>query len=133
MRRRGPGRPAGQALRDCGIPVQFDDAVRAHRVGWAAMAKSALRALSGLSCAWLARVVIAWAGIAVAVPVNAATGPSVPASGPAPPGLSIDAPTGHIDVQPAPPGRLPWVVFDERSGLPQHAIVDLLADRNGFV
>jgi diguanylate cyclase (GGDEF)-like protein len=28
---------------------------------------------------------------------------------------------------------LPWVVFDERSGLPQHTVVDMLADQRGFV
>jgi diguanylate cyclase (GGDEF)-like protein len=39
----------------------------------------------------------------------------------------------RLDIQPAPPGRLPWVVFDERSGLPQHTIVDLLTDQRGFV
>jgi diguanylate cyclase (GGDEF)-like protein len=38
-----------------------------------------------------------------------------------------------IKLEPAPPGRLPWLVFDERSGLPQHTIVDLLVDRRGFV
>jgi diguanylate cyclase (GGDEF)-like protein len=36
-----------------------------------------------------------------------------------------------IDV--APPGRLPWTVFDEHQGLPQHTIVDLVADAEGYV
>ena len=39
----------------------------------------------------------------------------------------------HLNIEPAPPGRLPWVVFDERSGLPQHTIVDMLVDQRGFV
>ena len=43
------------------------------------------------------------------------------------------ADTGHLTVEPAPPGRLPWVVFDERSGLPQHTIVDMLTDRRDYV
>ncbi len=38
-----------------------------------------------------------------------------------------------LKVEPASPGRLPWVVFDERQGLPQHTILDLLTDREGFV
>lgn len=46
---------------------------------------------------------------------------------------SAPAETGHLAIEPAPPGRLPWVVFDERAGLPQHTIVDLLTDRRGFV
>ena len=41
--------------------------------------------------------------------------------------------TARLDIQPAPPGRLPWVVFDERAGLPQHTIVDMLVDTRGFV
>ena len=41
--------------------------------------------------------------------------------------------TVHLTIEPAPPGRLPWVVFDERSGLPQHTIVDMATDRRGFV
>jgi diguanylate cyclase (GGDEF)-like protein len=45
----------------------------------------------------------------------------------------VPADTGHLSIEPAPPGRLPWVVFDERSGLPQHTILDLLADQRGFV
>jgi diguanylate cyclase (GGDEF)-like protein len=43
------------------------------------------------------------------------------------------ADTAHLTIEPAPPGRLPWVVFDERSGLMQHTILDLLTDRRGFV
>ena len=39
----------------------------------------------------------------------------------------------HLDIAPAAPGRLPWVVFDERAGLPQHTIVDMLVDARGFV
>ena len=39
----------------------------------------------------------------------------------------------RIAIEPAPPGRLPWVVFDERSGLPQHTVVDMLTDQRGFV
>jgi diguanylate cyclase (GGDEF)-like protein len=45
----------------------------------------------------------------------------------------VTAATTTLDIQTAPPGRLPWVVFDERSGLPQHTVVDLLADADGFV
>jgi diguanylate cyclase (GGDEF)-like protein len=43
------------------------------------------------------------------------------------------ATTAHLKIDPAPPGRLPWVVFDERAGLPQHTIVDMLVDQRGFV
>jgi diguanylate cyclase (GGDEF)-like protein len=39
----------------------------------------------------------------------------------------------HPTIEAAQPGRLPWVVFDERLGLPQHTIVDMLVDRRGFV
>jgi diguanylate cyclase (GGDEF)-like protein len=39
----------------------------------------------------------------------------------------------HLLIDPAPPGHLPWVVFDERSGLPQHTAVDLLSDPQGYV
>src|SRR5690348_7934575 len=35
-------------------------------------------------------------------------------------GLAAPATIGKLDIQPAAFGRLPWVVFDERSGLPQH-------------
>jgi ligand-binding sensor domain-containing protein len=41
--------------------------------------------------------------------------------------------TRRLVIEPAPPGRLPWISFDERSGLPQHTIVDMLEDRKGFV
>lgn len=44
-----------------------------------------------------------------------------------------EATTARLTIHPAPPGRLPWVVFDERSGLPQHTIVDMLVDQRGFV
>lgn len=43
------------------------------------------------------------------------------------------AKTAQLQIDLAPPGRLPWVVFDERSGLPQHTIVDLITDQHGFV
>jgi diguanylate cyclase (GGDEF)-like protein len=43
------------------------------------------------------------------------------------------AETGHLTIEPAPPGRLPWVEFDERSGLPQNTILDLLTDLRGIV
>jgi diguanylate cyclase (GGDEF)-like protein len=46
---------------------------------------------------------------------------------------SAPAETAHLTVEPAPPGRLPWVVFDERAGLPQHTIIDMLVDQRGFV
>jgi len=46
---------------------------------------------------------------------------------------SAAAETAHLNIEPAPPGRLPWVVFDERAGLPQHTIVDMLVDQRGFV
>ena len=39
----------------------------------------------------------------------------------------------HLDIQPATVGLLPWVLFDERSGLPQQTIVDMLVDPRGFV
>jgi diguanylate cyclase (GGDEF)-like protein len=72
-------------------------------------------ALAGGSCAvWLA------AAFAIASAVAAE-----PAAAP--------AATTRLTIEPAPPGRLPWVVFDERTGLPQHTIVDLLEDRRGFV
>src|SRR5258706_11057473 len=48
-------------------------------------------------------------------------------------GLSAPSRTARLAIEPAPPGRLPWVVFDERSGLPQHTIVDMLTDQRGFV
>ena len=48
-------------------------------------------------------------------------------------GLAAPAETGHLDIEAAAPGRLPWVVFDERAGLPQHTIVDMLVDQRGFV
>ena len=48
-------------------------------------------------------------------------------------GLWVPARTARLTVELAPPGRLPWVVFDERAGLPQHTIVDLLTDEHGFV
>jgi diguanylate cyclase (GGDEF)-like protein len=47
--------------------------------------------------------------------------------------LSAPARTAHLAIEPAAPGRRPWVVFDERSGLPQHTIVDMMADPSGFV
>jgi len=50
-----------------------------------------------------------------------------------PPALEAPASVARLDIRPAPPGRLPWVVFDERAGLPQHTVVDLLADQDGFV
>lgn len=43
------------------------------------------------------------------------------------------ATTVNLTITPAAPGRLPWVVFDDRSGLPQHTIVDLIVDQRGFV
>jgi diguanylate cyclase (GGDEF)-like protein len=79
------------------------------RPGWVATA----RACALLACA-------AWPG-----PGRAhSTGPAA---------AIAPAELGTLDIQPAPPGRLPWVVFDERSGLPQHTVVDLLADARGFV
>ena len=45
----------------------------------------------------------------------------------------LGRPRVRLAIEPAPPGRLPWIVFDERSGLPQHTIVDLMTDRSGFV
>lgn len=47
--------------------------------------------------------------------------------------LSAPAATVQLKIELASPGRLPWVVFDERQGLPQHTIVDLLTDQRGFV
>jgi diguanylate cyclase (GGDEF)-like protein len=38
-----------------------------------------------------------------------------------------------IRVEPVEPGRLPWTVFDERAGLPQNTVVDLLSDPQGFI
>ena len=73
-----------------------------------------IRTLSvGMVLAWslLAAIAIAHAADAASVPVN----------------------TTRLNIEPAPPGRLPWVVFDERSGLPQYTIVDLLTDQRGFV
>jgi diguanylate cyclase (GGDEF)-like protein len=43
------------------------------------------------------------------------------------------AETAHLTIEPAPPGRMPWVTFDDRSGLRQHTIVDMLVDQHGFV
>ncbi len=74
--------------------------------------------------------VLLWAFLAAATAggaVSSATPPSPNG------GLTAPSRTLHLAIEPAPPGRLPWVVFDERSGLPQHTIVDLLADRQGFV
>jgi diguanylate cyclase (GGDEF)-like protein len=48
-------------------------------------------------------------------------------------GLWEPAQLGKLEITPATFGRLPWVVFDERSGLPQHTIVDLQTDQRGFV
>src|SRR6185369_6604422 len=39
----------------------------------------------------------------------------------------------RLAIEPAGPGRLPWTVFDERAGLPQHIVVDLLQDPSGYV
>jgi len=61
------------------------------------------------------------AGLLPAVAVSAASVAEAPAE------------RARLHLEPAPPGRLPWVVFDERSGLPQHTIVDMLVDRRGFV
>ncbi len=51
--------------------------------------------------------------------------------------LALAGPAGagsvSIAVAPAPFGRLPWTVFDEHAGLPQHTIVDLVADAEGYV
>ena len=66
-------------------------------------------------------VVVAWALLATIAGPCAAETESAPAT------------TAQVEIELAPPGRLPWVVFDERAGLPQHTIVDLLADRRGFV
>ena len=55
--------------------------------------------------------------------------PPAPASEPA----VAPATIAKLQIHPAPPGRLPWVVFDERSGLPQNTIVDLQVDARGFV
>jgi len=48
-------------------------------------------------------------------------------------GLSAPSRTARLAIERVAPGRLPWVVFDERSGLPQHTIVDMLTDQRGFV
>jgi len=60
----------------------------------------------------------------VFLPIRAARADAVP---------TVPARTTTLAIEPASPGRLPWVVFDGRSGLPQHTIVDLMVDREGFV
>lgn len=78
------------------------------------------------SSAMFVRALIrAWAGIGI---VLLAGMPLVRAE-------TVHAParTVQLDIALAPPGRLPWVSFDERSGLPQHTIVDLVTDERGFV
>jgi diguanylate cyclase (GGDEF)-like protein len=57
----------------------------------------------------------------------------IPARAPIDSGVVADAAVGKLDIVPAAFGRLPWTVFDERSGLPQHTIVDLQVDAKGFV
>jgi diguanylate cyclase (GGDEF)-like protein len=47
--------------------------------------------------------------------------------------VSVQVETTRLTIESSPPGHLPWVVFDERSGLPQHVVVDMLADQRGFV
>jgi len=47
--------------------------------------------------------------------------------------ISAPARTVRLDINGVPPGHLPWVVFDERSGLPQNTIVDMVMDQQGFV
>ncbi len=71
-----------------------------------------------------------WAVLASAIAVQASAGVELLRAND---GLRAPAQTARLAIEPAPPGRLPWVVFDERSGLPQHTIVDLLTDRQGFV
>src|SRR5881394_3770575 len=74
--------------------------------------------------------VAAWALCAAATIADAALAVDrTPAHG----GPAAPARTARLTIDPAPPGRLPWVVFDERSGLPQHTIVDMLVDQRGFV
>jgi hypothetical protein len=69
---------------------------------------------------YLVVALLAWLLVAGNSPVNAVPGAWAPAE------------TAHLAIEPAPPGRLPWVVFDERSGLPQHTILDMLVDQRGF-
>ena len=47
--------------------------------------------------------------------------------------LTAPARTARLTIEPARAGHLPWLVFDERSGLPQHTVVDLITDEHGFV
>ncbi len=47
--------------------------------------------------------------------------------------LIAAARTTRLAIEPARSGHLPWTVFDERSGLPQHTVVDLITDERGFV
>jgi len=79
----------------------------------------------------MSRVVAAtWAFLASAAIAPAVVTAGAPEAGGAPWAPSH---TAHLAIEPAPPGRLPWVVFDERSGLPRHTVVDLLTDQRGFV
>jgi diguanylate cyclase (GGDEF)-like protein len=48
-------------------------------------------------------------------------------------GLWAPAALGKLQIEPEAFGRLPWVGFDERSGLPQNTILDLQTDARGFV
>jgi ligand-binding sensor domain-containing protein len=48
-------------------------------------------------------------------------------------GLVAPSTVGKLEIEASNFGRLPWVVFDERNGLPQHTIVDLQRDARGFV
>ena len=57
----------------------------------------------------------------------------VPATAPPSHALTTPARTTKLDIEPAAFGRLPWVTFDERSGLPQNTILDLQVDSRGFV
>lgn len=47
--------------------------------------------------------------------------------------LSAPAVNAQLNIELPAPGRLAWTVFDERSGLPQNTIVDLMTDRDGYV
>lgn len=69
----------------------------------------------------LVAALLAWLAVAGMLSARATTG------------TWATAETTHLTIDPAPPGRLPWVVFDERSGLPQHTILDMLVDQRGFV
>lgn len=71
--------------------------------------------------------------LALGAVASRAQAPAPPLAQPHANGASAPATLGNLDIEPVSFGRLPWTVFDERSGLPQNTIVDMEVDARGIV